>query len=132
MSQIEKIELLETLKAGSELWLKGTIFDRKDGPFPSAVDAEVRAHLKGKSRAIKVLMTKADVAEEEARVREVETARAKSEADRKDAEAALVKREEEVQLLFKENAELKEVVKSLEKEKVALEKALVTAKKAKK
>ncbi len=40
--EIEKIELLETLKAGSDMWLKGTVFDRKDGPFPTAVAAEVR------------------------------------------------------------------------------------------
>lgn len=116
MSEIEKIELLETLKAGQEQWLKGTIFDRKDGPFPSAIAAEVRAHLKSESKIIKVLMTKADVEEEEARMREVETARAKAEAEKADAEAELVKREEEFQKVFKENVELKEVVKDLEKE----------------
>jgi len=121
--EIEKIELLETLKAGQEQWLRGTVFDRKDSPFPSVIAAEVRAHLKGESRAIKVLMTRADVEEEEARIREAQTAKAKAEAEKAEAEAELVKREEEFQKLFKENAELKESQKDLLKENADLKKA---------
>ncbi len=149
--EIEKIELLETLKAGSEQWLNGTVFDRKDGPFPSVITAEVRAHLKGESMAIKVLMTKADVEEEEAKMREVEAAKAEAEVKRAEAEAELVKREEEFQKVFKENADLKKDLKEAEKkvtdltkkyeeqvEKIAfledqagdLKRALETAKKA--
>lgn len=139
MSEIEKIKLLETLKAGSDLWLKGTVFDRKDGPFPSVVAAEIRAHQKGESKVIQVLMTRADVEEEEARIREVETAKAKAEADKKDAETALAKREEELQAVFKENVDLKKEIaglkkelKGFEKQNDDLKKALVEAKKVKK
>lgn len=120
--EIEKIELLETLKAGSDEWLKGTIFDRKDGPFPSAIAAEIRAHLKGESLVINVLMTRADVEEEDARIREVETAKAKADAEKKAAEAELVKREEEFQKVFKENADLKKELKVAEKKIKDLEK----------
>ena len=120
--EIEKIELLETLKAGSEMWLKGTVFDRKDSPFPSVIQAEVRSHLKGESTVIRVLMTRADVEEEEAKIRKAETAKADAEAKKAEAEAELKKREEEFQKVFKENTDLKTEIEDLKKEVKVLEK----------
>ena len=56
---IERVEILRTLKA-DKVWKKGTILDRKDGPLPPAIIAEVRAN----KPTVRVLGTHEKVAAE--------------------------------------------------------------------
>ena len=91
--EIERLELTETLKAGNEVWVKGTVFDRKDG-FPSAIITEINAHKQGKSRAIRVLMTKGDVDKEKARIRDMEAAKNAADKGRDQALTDLKKLED--------------------------------------
>uniref|UniRef100_A0A6M3IRW3 Uncharacterized protein n=1 Tax=viral metagenome TaxID=1070528 RepID=A0A6M3IRW3_9ZZZZ len=80
MKDIEVIELTETLKAGNEVYNKGLVLDRKNGPFPSVIVVEIAAVKAGKSRALKILRTRADVKKEEQQVRDIENAKHEAEA----------------------------------------------------
>jgi len=40
---IERIRMKTHLKSGAKVWGKGCILDRKDGPFPSEINEELRA-----------------------------------------------------------------------------------------
>ena len=55
---IERVEILRTLKA-DKVWKKGAILDKKDGPLPPAIIAEVRAN----KSTVRVLGTHEKVAE---------------------------------------------------------------------
>jgi len=120
---VEKVELLQTLKSGEDVWPKGRVFDKKDGPFPPSITAEIRAHMDKKSwNVIKILMTSADVKQEEARIRQFEVDKAVA----VQAQIALEKEKEtlmaEVELLKKENKDL-EVDKAVAVQaQIALEK----------
>ena len=92
---IERIELLTTLK-GSEIWKKGTILDvKKDGPFPPEIIAEVRANT-GTVRVLKAISSEASpqpvfsietkINEGEARLAELQAKIAKAEAKLMDME----------------------------------------------
>ena len=118
---VEKIELLQTLKSGEEVWPKGRTFDKKDGPFPSSITAEIRAHLDNKSRGvIKILMTSADVKAEEARIRKFESDKVIAEQ----AQVALEKEKEDLQAkiggLSAQILDLADANEVLEKENKAL------------
>jgi len=134
---VEKIELLQTLKSGEEVWPKGRTFDKKDGPFPSSITAEIRAHLDNKSRGvIKILMTSADVKAEEARIRKFESDKVIAEQ----AQVALEKEKEtlkaEVEFLKNQNLDLVKANDDLKEEVTLLKSELIDlkndAKKAKK
>ncbi len=56
---IERIKLKTTLKCGRNVWRKGHIFDKKDGPFPGDINDQLRheANLPESMRKIEVLGT---------------------------------------------------------------------------
>ena len=118
---VEKVELLQTLKSGEDVWPKGRVFDKKDGPFPPSITAEIRAHMDKKSwNVIKILMTSADVKQEEARIRQFEVDKAVA----VQAQIALEKEKEtlmaEVELLKKENKDLEDEIALLKSELIDL------------
>ena len=106
VKDVAKVQLKETLKAGGKVWAKGTVFDRKDGAFPKAIVEEIVVHLAGTSNVIGVLMTAADIDEENKKLHDAEVARQDAITAQRVAEKELADRISAVGDLEKQNEEL--------------------------
>jgi len=65
LKDVQVVKLTQTLKARDTVWGEGTVFDRRESPFPPDIGNEVNAFLKGRSNAIEIVMTSMDAAAED-------------------------------------------------------------------
>ncbi len=135
LKDVQVVKLTQTLKARDTVWGEGTVFDRRESPFPPDIGNEVNSFLKGRSKAIEIVMTSMDAAAEDEKMNALQVekndalALAKAEAEKVSAAAEKEKEQADIIETMKGDLEKhKEKIKVLEDDLAAATDELKTIK----